>query len=173
MPYLPCSSPVARLILPIAVLILATSFVAANVTRHDVVIMKNDDHMTGEVKKLENGVLYIQTDYFSGSIGLDWLQVAKVQSTGGFQIVLKNGQRSAGTIAKVPEEEALGKDFEIHATEGAVRAPSPDVVEIESQKKNFWRQLTGAIDFGVDFTSGNNQPLSAQMPARILASLHH
>ncbi len=137
MPYLPCSSPVARLILVIAALIIATSPTSAKVSRHDVVIMKNGDHMTGEVKKLENGVLYIQTDYFSGSIGLDWLQVAKVQSTAGFQIVLKDGQRSAGTIAKVAEEEAPGRDFEIHAPEGSVRAPSPDVVEIESQKKNF------------------------------------
>ena len=130
---------------------------SAKVTRHDVIIMKNGDHMTGEVKKLENGVLYIATDYFSGSIGLDWLQVAKVESTGGFQIVTKDGKRTAGTIEKVSEEEAPGKDFEIHATSGEVHASSPDVVSIESQKKNFWRQLTGALDFGVDFTSGNNQ----------------
>jgi hypothetical protein len=51
------------------------------VNRHDTVIMKNGDRLTGEVKKLEQGVLYIETDYFSGSVGVDWLQVEKVEST--------------------------------------------------------------------------------------------
>lgn len=36
-------------------------------------------------------------------------------------------------------------------------ASGPDVVNMESQKPNFWRQLTGSIDFGYDFTSGNSQ----------------
>jgi hypothetical protein len=150
-------APVARMFLLAGLVVLACFPVSAKVTRHDVIIMKNGDHKTGEVKKLENGVLYIATDYFSGSIGLDWLQVAKVESTAGFQIVLKDGNRTAGTIQKVSEEEAPGKDFEIHAPAGEVHASSPDVVSIESQKKTFWRQLSGALDFGVDFTSGNNQ----------------
>jgi hypothetical protein len=74
-------APVARMFLLAGLVVLACFPVSAKVTRHDVIIMKNGDHMTGEVKKLENGVLYIATDYFSGSIGLDWLQVAKVEST--------------------------------------------------------------------------------------------
>ena len=171
MPHLPRWAPVARLFLLAGLIGLACVPVLAKVTRHDVIIMKNGDHMTGEVKKLENGVLYISTDYFSGSIGLDWLQVAKVESTGGFQIVTKDGTRTAGTIEKVSEEEAPGKDFEIHAPSGEVHASSPDVVSIESQKKNFWRQLTGAIDFGADFTSGNDQTsLSSDASANYLTT---
>src|SRR5437879_3520081 len=72
--------------------------------RRDLIIMKNGDRLTGEVKKLENGVLYVAFDYTSGSIGLDWLQVEQVQSTGGFQIVMKNGNRMSGTIEKLPTE---------------------------------------------------------------------
>src|SRR5277367_6327859 len=64
---------------------------AAQAKRKDLVIMKNGDHLTGEVKKLENGVLYVDLDYVSGSIGLDWLQVEKVNTTGSFQVALKNG----------------------------------------------------------------------------------
>ena len=69
--------------------------------RQDLVIMKNGDRLTGEVKKLEHGVLFVDLQYVSGSVGLDWLQVERVQSTGGFQVVLKNGERVAGTIEKV------------------------------------------------------------------------
>ncbi len=73
----------------------------AQAKRKDLVIMKNEDRLTGEVKKLEHGVLYVDLDYVSGSIGLDWLKVERVQSSGGFQVVLKNGERVAGTIEKV------------------------------------------------------------------------
>jgi len=129
----------------------------AQAKRKDLVIMKNGDHLTGEVKKLENGVLYVDLDYVSGSVGLDWLQVEKVNSTGTFQVAMKNGQRQAGTIAKLPEKDAPGKDFEVNGPTGTLSTHAPDVVEIESKKKNFWRQLTGSIDVGYSFTSGNSQ----------------
>ena len=35
---------------------------AAQAKRKDVVIMNNGDHFTGEVKRLENGLLYVETD---------------------------------------------------------------------------------------------------------------
>jgi hypothetical protein len=139
--------------------------------RNDVVIMKNGDRLTGEVKKLEHGVLYVDLQYVSGSVGLDWLQVERVQSTGGFQVVLKNGERVEGTIEKKTPAEAPDKDFAIQAAQGEVRAAAPDVVTVESQKRNFWRQLTGAIDFGINFTSGNDQTsLSADANANYLST---
>jgi putative salt-induced outer membrane protein YdiY len=143
----------------------------AQAKRKDLVIMKNGDHLTGEVKKLEHGILYVDLDYVSGSVGLDWLQVEQVQSTGGFQVVLKNGERVAGTIEKVAAAEAPNKDFAIHEARGEVRAAAPDVVTVESQKRNFWRQLTGAIDFGSNYTSGNSQTsLSADASASYLST---
>ncbi len=128
----------------------------AKVKRHDTVIMTNGDRLTGEVKRLEQGVLYIETDYFSGSVGVDWLQVEKVESKATFQIVLSNGKRISGSISK----EAVsvpGEDFKVHAPTSDVPVAGVDVVEIQSQKQTFWRQLKGSIDFGYNFTSGNNQ----------------
>ena len=143
----------------------------AQAKRKDLVIMKNGDHLTGEVKKLEQGDLYVDLEYVSGSIGLDWLQVEQVQSTGGFQVILKDGERMSGTIEKVTAAEAPGKDFTIRSTPGEIRAAAPDVVTIESQKRNFWRQLTGAIDFGYNYTSGNSQTsLSADASANYLST---
>jgi putative salt-induced outer membrane protein YdiY len=127
------------------------------VTRRDTVIMKNGDRLTGEVKRLEQGVLYIQTEYFSGSVGLDWLQVEKVESPANFQITLSDGKRLTGTISKVETEAAPGKDFRVHAAEGDVPLASTDVVGLDSQKQNFWRQLKGSIDLGYNYTSGNSQ----------------
>jgi putative salt-induced outer membrane protein YdiY len=127
------------------------------VKRHDAVLMKNGDQLTGEVKKLDQGVLYIETDYFSGSVGVDWLQVKKVESNATFQVVLSNGKRFIGSISKEAVTAVPGEDFIVHTAGRDVPASSTDVVHIESQKQNFWRQLKGSIDFGYNFTSGNNQ----------------
>jgi putative salt-induced outer membrane protein YdiY len=122
----------------------------------DIVTMKNGDHLTGEIKKLENGILYIETDYFSGSIGLDWLQVETVQSTGNYQIILKDGTRVEGTIERA-KASAQGKDFVIHGESGERRASSSDIVEIHPQKRSFLSQVTGDVDLGYSFTSGSKQ----------------
>jgi putative salt-induced outer membrane protein YdiY len=127
------------------------------VNRHDTVIMKNGDRLTGEVKRLEQGILYIETDYFSGSVGVDWLQVEKVESTATYQVILSGGKRLTGTISKVAAEAAADKDFTVRAVGNDVPVSATDVVQIESQKQNFWRQLKGSIDLGYNFTSGNNQ----------------
>ncbi len=145
---------VSRFILSV---LLAGVTLPAQAKRNDVVIMKNGDHLSGEVKKLEDGVLYLDTPYTADSIQLDWLQVESIQSTGTFQIILKNGDHLDGIIAKVPSTEAPGKDFTVSMDSKETHSAGRDVVNIESKKPNFWRQLSGKIDFGYDFTSGNSQ----------------
>jgi len=49
--------------------------------RKDVVIMHNSDHFTGQIKRPEDGLLYVETDHVSGNIGLDWNQVQSLEST--------------------------------------------------------------------------------------------
>jgi putative salt-induced outer membrane protein YdiY len=142
----------------------------AKVSRHDIIVMKNGDRFTGEVKRLEQGVLYIQTDYFSGSVGVDWLQVDKVESKATFQIVLSDGKRLTGSIAKVEAGVAPGKNVIVRAEGVEVPLAGTDVVQIESQKQTFWRQLKGSIDLGYNYTSGNSQSslsssASAEYPA--------
>jgi putative salt-induced outer membrane protein YdiY len=122
----------------------------------DVVVMRNGDRLTGEIKKLENGILYVETDYFSGSIGLDWLQVERVQSTGNYQITLKDGSRVEGTITRA-KSSPEGADFVIHGDSGDRWAASSDIVEIYPQKRSFWSQVTGDVNLGYSFTSGNKQ----------------
>jgi len=92
-------------------------------------------------------------------------------SAGGLQVTLKDGERAAGTIEKVSAEDSTGTDFKVHTNSKEVRAAATDVVNIESQKASFWRPLTGALDFGNDFTSGNSQTsLSSDAKANYLST---
>jgi putative salt-induced outer membrane protein YdiY len=128
----------------------------AQAKRKDVVIMNNGDHFTGQIKRLENGLLYVETEYVSGNIGLDWNQVQSVESTATYQIVLNNGQRLEGRIEK-SGEKAKTEDFLIREATEEVQVPSAAIGSIDVKKPTFWRQLTGAIDVGYSFTSGNSQ----------------
>jgi hypothetical protein len=81
----------------------------AQAKRRDVVIMNNGDHFTGKVKRLQNGLLCVETDYVSGNIGLDWNQVQSVQSTATYRIVLNNGHAlSALVVSSCGGPEAAG-----------------------------------------------------------------
>jgi putative salt-induced outer membrane protein YdiY len=122
----------------------------------DVVVMKNGDRLTGEVKKLENGILYVETEYFAGSIGLDWAQVERVVSTAGYQVLLKDGSRITGKISKQGTGEE-NRDFTIVSEHKERRAYSEDVVDIRPQKRAFWSQVNGSTSFGYSYTSGNGQ----------------
>ena len=129
----------------------------AQVKRHDVVIMKNGDHITGDIKRLENGLLYVDTTYVTDSIALDWNQVKSVKSSATFQIVLNNGKRLRGTIERTPVEEPGGRNVLIHEPTKDVRVSSAEVTNFDISKPTFWRQLQGSVDFGYDFTSGSDQ----------------
>ncbi len=125
--------------------------------RNDVVVMKNGDRFTGDVKRLQDGILYVETDYVSGNIGLDWNQVQLVQSTATYQVVLDNGHRLVGTIERVVSDKTKGTEFYVRQAGKQILVPAANVVNIDSHKPTFLRQLQGAIDVGYNFTSGNGQ----------------
>jgi putative salt-induced outer membrane protein YdiY len=125
--------------------------------RGDVVVMKNGDHLTGQVKRLENGLLFVEMPYVSGNVGLDWNQVQSVQSTATYRILLNNGHRYEGKIEKDTVAKANSEDFMIREASEELQVPSTTVVTIDTKKPTFWRQLQGSIDFGYSFTSGNSQ----------------
>src|SRR6185503_10714929 len=46
--------------------------------KNDVVLMNNGDHNTGEIKKMEFGVLYLKSDLAADTLKLDWQEVSHV-----------------------------------------------------------------------------------------------
>lgn len=119
--------------------------------------MKNGDRLTGNVKRLEGGVLYIETAYSASSVAVDWEQVDSIESKGYFEVVLVNGKRLNGRIQRLSANSAASKNFIVREQLGEVRLSSNKVVNIESQKGTFWRQLRGSVDAGYSCTSGTTQ----------------
>jgi len=121
------------------VLLVACSYLPAQAKRKDVVIINNGDHFTGQVKRLENGLLYIENDYVSGNIGLDWNQVQSVESTATYRIVLNDGRRLEGKIEKHTVEKEKKEDFVIREATEEEEVPSAEIFSIDTKKPTFWR----------------------------------
>ncbi len=64
----------------------------------DVVIFKNGDKLTGELKSLKRGQLFLNTDA-TGTIGIEWNRVSNVISNQQIQVETSNGTRYFGILA--------------------------------------------------------------------------
>src|SRR6266850_6576724 len=124
----------------------------------DVVVMKNGDRLSGEIKKIEHGLLYIETPYISGEqVAVDWLQVERIESQRPYRVELDTGKRLIGRIQLEPSPGSDKPSFTIEAEDAETRVAREKVIGMGWQKQNFFRQLKGNIDLGYSFASGNEQ----------------
>ena len=66
----------------------------------DVLVMKNGDHMTCEVKGLTQGILYVSFDYIDGTTSVDWSKVLRVESSQLFVVKTAGGEVYSGTLER-------------------------------------------------------------------------
>jgi putative salt-induced outer membrane protein YdiY len=129
--------------------------------KDDVVIMKNGDKFTGEIKSLQYGELVFKSDYMKDSVHLDWKRVESLQSQDTFIVALANGDRITGFIEKEMTAGDKDQDFKITAQGTSIEVSPSDVINIGQREGNFWNQLTGSISYGFGFASGNNSTNSS------------
>jgi hypothetical protein len=135
--------------------LLATSVSLEAKRKDDVLVLDNGDRMTGEVKKLTRGELYFNTGYVAQNVRIDWTKVSRLVSLDRYQVILSNGQQLVGEI-----ERSMDGVFSV----GGMPLPAPltwrDVINMLPVERKFWNQLTGNLDYGFDYTSGNDQTQS-------------
>jgi putative salt-induced outer membrane protein YdiY len=129
--------------------------------KDDVVIMTNGDKFTGEIKSLQYGELIFKSDYMKDSVHLDWKRVKSLESKDTFIVSLTNGKRVTGLIGKDTISAEDGKDFKIVAGGSAVEVTRAEVIAIGQREASFWNQLTGSINYGFGFASGNKETNSS------------
>src|SRR6185437_10963579 len=64
----------------------------------DVLVMKNGDRMSCEVKGLDAGILQVSFDYIDGTTSVDWSKVARVESKQLFVVKTEDGSVHTGTL---------------------------------------------------------------------------
>jgi len=94
-------------------LVLAAPLFAREST--DVIVMKNGDHITGEVKCLNGGVLYVGLSYVIQTLSVDWSKVARLESKQLFLVKTEDGSVYTGTLNTV--ETPAGQPMKIQVGE--------------------------------------------------------
>jgi putative salt-induced outer membrane protein YdiY len=129
--------------------------------KDDVVVMTNGDTFTGEIKSLQNGELSFKSDYMKDSVSLDWKRVKRLESHDTFIVGLSSGERVTGLITREGAADDEDKAFKIVSDGQTVAIKPSEVVAIGQREDKFWNQLTGSIEYGFGFASGNNSTNSS------------
>jgi hypothetical protein len=137
-----------------AALLLAVPLVASEKT--DVLVMKNGDRMTCEVKGLDGGVLYVSFDYIDGTASVDWSKVARLESKQLFIVKTQDGSMYVGALTTT--ETAAGRPVKIQVVatpEKEVVIEQSQVVQMVQTSENFWQRFSGEISWGIIHSKGN------------------
>ena len=143
-----------RLVLLSTTLLLTPALFAREKT--DVLVMKNGDRMTCQIKGLDAGVLYVSFDYIDGTASVEWSKVAHLESNQLFIVKTEDGSVYSGKLKTA--ESSAGEPVKIEVFDPpapAVALESPQVVSIVETSEKFWRRFSGQVSLGVIYSKGN------------------
>ena len=144
----------SRVLILNCILFLAAPLLARDKT--DVLIMKNGDRMTCEIKGLNSGVLYVSVDYIDGTASVNWSKVARLESTQLFIVKTEDG--SAYTGALKTAETAGGRPVKIQVVEGPrqeVEIERRQIVRMVETSEKFLQRFSGDVTWGIIYSKGN------------------
>ncbi len=124
--------------------------------RTDVVIMKNGDHITSEIKGLDSGVLYVSLDYVDGTVSVQWSKVARLESSQLFIVKTEDGSVYTGTLHTT--ETPAGRPVTIQIVETRAEEKTVErsqIVKVAQTSDKFWQRFNGGINFGTIYSKGN------------------
>ena len=103
--------------------------------KDDVVIMKNGDSFTGEIKYLDNGELVFKSDYMKDSVHLDWKRVKSLRSKDPYIVSVKDGRRLTGNIERSVPSEGNPFDFVVVEQKSPTKISSMSIIRIQQQQE--------------------------------------
>ncbi|MFZ0794554.1 MAG: hypothetical protein WAM65_12340, partial [Candidatus Korobacteraceae bacterium] len=122
----------------------------------DVVVMKNGDRLTCEIKGLNSGVLYVNLDYILGTSSVQWSKVHHVESQQLFIVKTEGGAVYTGTLltSDLPGDRPM--QIEVATAPGTkVAIERAQIVKIDQTSQNFWQRFNGDINLGAIYSKGN------------------
>jgi hypothetical protein len=125
-------------------------------TNTDVLVMKNGDRFTCQVKGLDEGILYVGFDYIAGTASVQWSKVARVESNQLFIVKTEDGSVYTGKL-RTPETPA-GQPLRIQVVEEPETETMLDtsqIVGMSETSEKLWQRFNGQLNFGIIYTKGN------------------
>ena len=123
----------------------------------DVIVMKNGDRITCQVKALRGGVLSVWPPYVIETISVDWSKVARLESKQLFLVKMEDGTVHMGTLNSV--EATAGGPMQIEVAETPAKkvvVDSSKMTEVGQTSEKFFQRFTGGGGLGVIYSKGNS-----------------
>jgi hypothetical protein len=116
----------------------------------DLVLLRNGDRLSGEIKQLQYGRLELST-LSIGTIYVEWDKVVALVSPNYFEVETADGSRHYGNL----QQGAAGT---INVALGGSVEPLDvaSVVRIRRIKSSFWERLDGSISLGASYTKSSD-----------------
>lgn len=143
-------NPMNRMIFLAVVLASIASSPAFARDKSDVVWLVNGDRITGEIKRLERGVLRLSTDSL-GTVKIEWDDIEKIQSEYEFQFERTDGRRVTGAVTAAESQHIV-----VETDDGTVTFTRQDIVRISQIEATFWDRVDGSMTFGYSFTKASD-----------------
>jgi hypothetical protein len=115
----------------------------------DTVILRNGDHITGEVKGLARGKLDYSTDD-AGRLSIEWEKIARLTSPNPFDAEDIYGVRHFGRLSAADRE-----GFVVFQNSAADTLPITNVVEITPLNASFLERVMAYLDLGFTLAKAN------------------
>jgi hypothetical protein len=119
--------------------------------KSDVVIMRNGDHITGDIISLEYGTLILKTDK-AGTLYIEWPSVRAVSSKFAFAVERIGGAKFYGVITTSPD----GEQLIIGAGSSAAQIRMQDVERMSRYSFSFWNRINGNLSVGFTYTKASD-----------------
>jgi hypothetical protein len=143
-------SSIRKLLIILSIALIFCPSVKAD-KKEDIVILKNGDRITGEIKRMEVGILILSTDDLR-TLNIEWDKIQSVQTKNLYEVELEDGRIYFGSLWPGNMEGTL-------LVVGAVsedRLFMQYIVKITRIKESFWDTLEGYAKMGFYFTKANN-----------------
>jgi len=116
----------------------------------DTVVLKNGNHITGNVKSMAEGQLLLDTDAM-GTVTIKLDKVAEILSQTPMEIETVAGDQYFGKLEKPPQPEQVI----IRSDASTESIPMDDLVHIVPIGESFWKRLQGSMSAGFSYTKSS------------------
>ncbi len=116
----------------------------------DILTLKNGDRITGEISRLEHGLLTFKTSDI-GTLSVEWRAVATLNSHYTFDIEAVSGAHYFGTLGPTPD----GQSILIGRSPQPMELSPASIARIAQLEKGWLQRINGSLSLGYNFTKSS------------------
>ena len=133
-----------------AIVLLLAASTPAFAARTDAIILRNGDHLTGEVIQMRQAKLQVKTDD-AGTLSIEWFKIASISTADQYDVTMRDGSHRLGRFrpGTLPNVQLLD------ASGALTPVPMDEIASFARIQTTFFQRLDGGFDLGGSYTKSS------------------